>query len=85
MNWRETARTPRILFLDARSMVPLFVFLMHMRMWTLIIAAVGILLFTILEQLGYNLEVLFRMLRIKVAGGHRPAVNQVLWKKRSRV
>ena len=85
MNWRETARSPRILFLDARSLVPLFIFLCHMRFWTFCVALVGIILFTVLEQLGYNLEVLFRVLRVKLVGGYRPAVNPALWRKRCRL
>lgn len=84
MNWRETARSPRILFLDARSLIPLFMFLFHMRFWTFCVAVVGIALFAVLEQLGYNLEVLFRLLRVKLISGYRPAMTQAPWRKRCR-
>lgn len=84
MNWRETARTPRLLFLDARSLLPLFIFLLHMRLWTLGVAIAGITLFTVMEQLGYTLEVLFRLLRVKLIGGYKPATDPNLWRRRCR-
>jgi len=84
MNWRETARTPRLLFLDARSLIPLFIFLFHVRIWTFGVALIGIALFALLERLGYTLEVLFRLLRVKMVAGYRPATDPNLWRRRCR-
>lgn len=84
MNWRETARSPRIFFLDARALVPLFIFLFHMRFWTFCVAAVGITFFAILEQLGFGIDVLFRLVRVKLIGNYRPSSNPAPWRKRCR-
>jgi intracellular multiplication protein IcmT len=84
MNWRETARIPRILFMDARSLVPLLIFFFHMRLWTFVVAIVGITLFAILERLGFTLEILLRLIRVKVIGGYKPVTDPNLWRRRCR-
>lgn len=85
MNWRETARTPRFFFLDARTLVPIFIFLMHMRLWTLAVAVISIALFTVLERLGYDLNVLFRVVRTRMIDKHRPINSANMWRRRCRM
>lgn len=73
-HWRNTARPVRFFSVDARASFPILLFVMHMRLWTLIFAVVVILVFFILERMGLNLPVAMRRLRLFFTGDKRPAV-----------
>ncbi len=83
-NWRDTARIPRITVFDVRLLVPVFIFLLHIRTWTFCIAVASIVFFTILERKGYTLEVLWRLTRSKLAGRYRIVSDEKIWRKRCR-
>jgi len=78
--WRYLASPVRLLFIDARALLPFVVFLAHMRLWTLICAIIGVVLFSILAWLGLTLPVAWRMLRVVLCGPVRPRLPA--WKKR---
>lgn len=67
-HWRDSARSPRFFLVDARAAFPVFVFLMHIRLWTGIIVVVSAIFFGILEHYGFTVPVFFRWLRLFFAG-----------------
>ncbi len=73
-HWRNTARPVRFFNVDARGAVFLLVFLMHMRLWTLILAVSAIAFFVILERFGLSLPLASRRFRVWIVGHRRPAL-----------
>ncbi len=67
-HWRDSARSPRFFLVDARAAFPVFVFLMHIRLWTGLIVVVSAIFFGILEHYGFTVPVFFRWLRLFFAG-----------------
>lgn len=78
--WRFSADPVRLLIIDARAMAPMLLFLVHMRLWTLITALVGVAFFGLLAWLGLTLPVAWRMARVILCGPRRPRLPA--WKKR---
>jgi intracellular multiplication protein IcmT len=72
-HWRDSARTPRFFFMDSLAAFPLFIFILHIRLWTFFLA-LGIMLFLIiLERFKFTIPVFFRWLRATLAGPIRVA------------
>lgn len=67
-HWRDSARTARFFIVDARAAFPLFLFLMHIRVWTGIVVLVSIVFFGIVEHYGFTIPVFLRFLRSFLAG-----------------
>ncbi len=61
--WRDSARTPRFFMIDARAAFPLLLFLLHIRLWTFILALIATAFFAALERYGFSLVVFFRWFR----------------------
>jgi len=73
-HWRDSARTPKFFFIDGRAAFPMLIFLLHIRLWTFIVAVIATLFFTVLERFGFTLPVFGRWLRNFFAG-HRKIAN----------
>lgn len=82
--WRDTAIMPKFFILDARSMFPLLIWAFHMRMWTFCVAVVGITFFAVLERRGISIEVMFRMMKCKIAGRYKTVSRVSTWRRRCR-
>jgi len=67
-HWRDSGRIPRFFIVDARSFYPLILFLMHVRLWTFMVALIVALFFGLIEHYGYSMTVFLRMLRTFFAG-----------------
>ncbi len=67
-HWRDSARVARFFMVDARAVFPVFIFLMHIRIWTGVLVLVSAVFFGILEHYGYTLPVFFRSVRLFFAG-----------------
>ncbi len=67
-HWRDSARSARFFMVDARAAFPIFLFLMHIRLWTGLMVLASALFFGILEHFGYTVPVFFRTLRTFLAG-----------------
>lgn len=81
-SWAETAAAPKFLWvIDWRSSVAFFIWLLHMRMWTLYLAAGTMLLFGALAWFGLTLPVLWRRIRAWLAGRTRAARPWWYWKR----
>jgi len=72
-HWRDSARTPRFFFMDARAAFPLLFFLLHIRLWTLIVAVIATIFFAILERYGFTVNVFGRWLRTTLVGKRKMA------------
>lgn len=70
-HWRDSARIPKFFFMDAYSAIPLLLFLLHIRIWTFILAVLVCIFFSILNRFGFSLPVFVRWLRAFIAGNNR--------------
>ena len=61
--WRDSARIPRFFMIDARAAFPLLLFLLHIRIWTFVLAVIATIFFGVLERYGFTLMVFFRWFR----------------------
>lgn len=67
-SWRDSARSARFFMVDARAAFPVFIFLMHIRLWTGLLVLISAVFFAILEHYGYTIPVFLRWLRTFFAG-----------------
>lgn len=67
-HWRDSGRNPRFFIVDARAAFPIFLFLMHIRVWTGVLVLVSAVFFGILEHYGFTVPIFLRWLRCFVAG-----------------
>lgn len=73
-HWRDSARTPRFFFIDARAAFPLLLFLLHIRIWSFVLAVVATIFFAALERYGFSVTVFLRWVRTKLAGPRKVAI-----------
>ena len=71
VHWRETARNPRFFFMDAKVSLFILLFLMHMRLWTLILVVCVMAIFTALDYYKYPLPVAWRIFKSFLAGSYK--------------
>ena len=82
-HWRISMRPVRFFAIDARAAGFLFFFLLHMRLWTLILCVSVMVVFWLLERKGLTFDSSIRAGRSWILGGKRPAW---LWiRKRSTI
>ena len=72
-HWRDSARSPRFFVVDATATFPLLLFLLHMRMWTFLLAIGFIVFFMILERFKFTVPIFKRWVSATLAGNHRVA------------
>jgi intracellular multiplication protein IcmT len=72
-HWRDSARSPKLFFMDAFAAFPLLFFILHIRWWTFFTAIGVIAFFVVLEKFGFTVPVFKRWLRVFLAGSHRNA------------
>ena len=77
-HWRDSSRMARFFIVDARAAFPIFLFLMHIREWTAILAAVSLVFFGFIEHYGFSVPIFLRWLRTALAGPRKNA--QPWWK-----
>lgn len=73
--WRVTMMPARIGPLDARMVIFVALFLLHMRWWTFTVLIIACSIFLILERRGLTLPSAGRLVRAFLAGSRRPAVS----------
>lgn len=78
-HWRDSARNARFFVVDARAAFPLLLFLLHIRVWSFVLAVVATLFFAAIERYGFTVSVFLRWLRSLLAGRHKTAMP---WWKR---
>ena len=73
-HWRDSARPAKLFIIDANAAFPLFLFLVHIKLWTFIVAASFMTFFTILNRYGYSISVFLRIVRCFFAGSRKVAI-----------
>lgn len=73
-HWRDSAREAKFFIFDAKAAFPLLFFLVHIRLWTFIVAIVTMLFFTLLNRYGFSVDVFLRWLRSFLAGRRKIAI-----------
>jgi intracellular multiplication protein IcmT len=73
-HWRDSARIPRFFMIDARAAFPLLLFLVHIRLWSFLIALGATLFFGIIEHYGFSVPVFLRWARNLLAGSRKIAI-----------
>lgn len=77
-HWRDSARSARFFMVDARASFPIFLFLMHIRVWTAVLVLVSAVFFGIVEHYGFTVPVFLRWMRTSLAGSIKS--SQPWWK-----
>lgn len=73
-HWRDSARSPRFFLIDARAALPVFIFLMHIRPWTAILAVVSMVFFGILEKFGFTVPKFWLWFRCFISGPRKMSI-----------
>ena len=70
-HWRDTAREVKFFFVDSKAAFPFLLFLLHMRLWTFLLATFMMMFFGALAHFGFTMPVFKRWLRATMAGRHK--------------
>jgi intracellular multiplication protein IcmT len=73
-HWRDSARNAKFFFIDANAAFPLILFLIHIKLWTFILAVVIMTFFTLLGHYGYTTWVFLRILKNTLAGPRKVVI-----------
>lgn len=73
-HWRDSARYPRFFIIDARAAFPILLALIHMRLWTFILALIVTLFFAVLHRYGFTITVFGRWALSLIGGPRKIAV-----------
>ena len=73
-HWRNSMRPTRFFAFDSKAVLGILLVIIHIRMWTFVLALVVIGVFWLAERAGYSFEAAFRRLRVLILGPKRPAV-----------
>ena len=73
LHWRNTQKPARFFSFDARAFLAIFLFMVHMRLWTLAIVVSAMLVFWVMERRGLTFESSLRLFRTWILGRRRPA------------
>lgn len=72
--WRDSARVPKFYLIDAGAALPMLIFLLHIRLWTFMVAILATIFFTILARYGFTVTVFFRWLRNFLGGSRKRSI-----------
>jgi intracellular multiplication protein IcmT len=72
-HWRDSARPAKFFIIDAAAAFPVLLFLVHITLWTFVVAIIAMLFFTILNRFGYSIPVFLRYARSWAAGRRKIA------------
>lgn len=72
-HWRDSARAARFFWIDAKAAFPLLLFLLHIRIWTFLVAVSVTLFFSLIERYGFTLAIFLRWWRNMMVGGRKIA------------
>ncbi len=72
-HWRNSMRTARFFMFDARSVLGIVLVILHIRMWTFMLALAVMTAFWMAERAGYDFNASLRRIRSFIIGPKRPA------------
>lgn len=81
-HWRNSMKPIRFFALDARVALFALLFILHMRIWTLVLFLIVCVLFWLLERKGLTFDAAVRSFRTWILGRERPGY---LWIRRRRM
>jgi intracellular multiplication protein IcmT len=81
--WCFTALRPRFFKLDAKAIFPLGLWLLHWRLWTFMVAIIGVMVMAALERWGLPPKMALGRLKVLLAGPYKPAVETSLLRRRA--
>lgn len=70
-HWRDSARSPQFFGIDANAALPIPVFLLHIKTWTLILTVGAAIFFATLSKFGFTIPIFKRWLRNFIAGDRK--------------
>lgn len=73
MYWRETQKPAKFLFVDGRVVVFLLLMVMHIRVWTIVLAMSAIIVVWLFGRKGIGTDSILRFIRATIVGRKRPA------------
>jgi len=73
-HWRDSARPAKFFFIDASAAFPFILFLIHIKLWTFVLAVVIMTFFTLLSHYGFTALVFSRILKTILAGPRKIAI-----------
>lgn len=79
VHWRDSAREVRFFIWDGKTAFPMVLFLMHISMWTFVVAITATTFFSVLKHYGITVDVFFRRFRCLLSGPRKAA--QPWWDK----
>lgn len=71
--WRETHRQPRLLIFDGRLIILFLGVVLHIRLWTVLLALTAIVILYLFERKGVPADSILRYLRARLVGSRRTA------------
>lgn len=72
--WRDSGDRLKMFGVDGRAMFLLLLIMYRPRVWTLIVALIGIVILILMERKGYTIPNALRRLRILMTGPNKLAV-----------
>jgi len=73
IHWRNTQKPVRFFFMDARAFLAVLCYLVHARVWVLVLTIIVMIAFWAFERRGLAFGPALRMLRSWFIGRTRPA------------
>ena len=73
-HWRYTQKPARFFMLDARAFAAIMLFIVHISLWTFLIAIFTMFVFWLFERRGLTFEAALRAMRSWFVGRRRPAM-----------
>lgn len=71
--WRETHKQPKLLIFDGRLVVVLMAVIMHIRLWTVLLALIVMIVLFLFDRKGIPADSILRFLRAGIVGRRRTA------------
>ena len=62
-HWRDSGRTPKLFWIDARAFIPIVITLFHFRVWTISLSIAFIIFLTIIARFNIPLTVFIKLVR----------------------
>jgi intracellular multiplication protein IcmT len=78
--WRYSALPVKVAILDARTCIPVLIFVLHWSWTTAYFALAGVIFFTVISWFGLTVPAVIRLIRRTLVGSVRPAVPA--WRRR---
>ena len=82
--WSDTARSPRLFVIDARALIPLSIWLLHICWETFYVGMIGVIIFAALERFNITPKTALLIIKTKLIGRRRVNYDFTVFRRRSR-